>query len=222
MDDFTVWLTYHDDKLIQEYGLKETGMIRLFKGNCQIYSWLLKNIWMRIVTLTILSFFSDMIYAQTGSFLDSEGNLFINVGLSSVITDINTCDMMFEGYESRKIYDREYILGSDIQTRSYKGVTLPPSVYLKLWETHMDTIANTITKTGNVQLYWVGPRSISANSKKIWDKMINLCGVRKLSFITNGDSIISLYAVPADWMHDDTLFAVSRVKKIRRNFCLVT
>ena len=33
MNDLTIGLTYHDDKQIQEYGLKETETIRLFKGN---------------------------------------------------------------------------------------------------------------------------------------------------------------------------------------------
>lgn len=33
MDEITIWLTYHDDKQIQEFGLKETDSIRLFKGN---------------------------------------------------------------------------------------------------------------------------------------------------------------------------------------------
>ena len=33
MDELKIWLTYHDDKLIQEYGLKETDTIHLFKGN---------------------------------------------------------------------------------------------------------------------------------------------------------------------------------------------
>ena len=33
MNELTIWLTYHDDKLIQEYGLKETDTIHLFKGN---------------------------------------------------------------------------------------------------------------------------------------------------------------------------------------------
>ena len=33
MNEFTIWLTYHDDKQIEEYGLKETDTIRLFKGN---------------------------------------------------------------------------------------------------------------------------------------------------------------------------------------------
>lgn len=28
-----IWLTYHDDKQIQEFGLKETDTIHLFKGN---------------------------------------------------------------------------------------------------------------------------------------------------------------------------------------------
>ena len=33
MNDLTIWLTYHDDKLIQEYSLENTDVIRLFKGN---------------------------------------------------------------------------------------------------------------------------------------------------------------------------------------------
>ena len=33
MNELTVWLTYHDDKQIQEYGLENTDVIRLFKGN---------------------------------------------------------------------------------------------------------------------------------------------------------------------------------------------
>ena len=33
MDDLVIWLTYHDDKQIQEYALKETDNIHLFKGN---------------------------------------------------------------------------------------------------------------------------------------------------------------------------------------------
>ena len=33
MNELTIWLTYHDDKQIQEFGLKETDTIRLFKGN---------------------------------------------------------------------------------------------------------------------------------------------------------------------------------------------
>ena len=33
MNDLTIWLTYHDERQIQEYGLKETETIRLFKGN---------------------------------------------------------------------------------------------------------------------------------------------------------------------------------------------
>lgn len=33
MDELKIWLTYHDDKLIQKYGLKETDTIHLFKGN---------------------------------------------------------------------------------------------------------------------------------------------------------------------------------------------
>ena len=35
MYDLTIWLTYHDDKQIQEYGLRESDTIRLFKGNEQ-------------------------------------------------------------------------------------------------------------------------------------------------------------------------------------------
>ena len=33
MKDITIWLTYHDDRQIQEYTLEETKEIRLFKGN---------------------------------------------------------------------------------------------------------------------------------------------------------------------------------------------
>lgn len=33
MNDLTIWLTYHDERQIQEYGLKETETIHLFKGN---------------------------------------------------------------------------------------------------------------------------------------------------------------------------------------------
>ena len=33
MNKLTIWLTYHDDKQIQEFGLKETDTIHLFKGN---------------------------------------------------------------------------------------------------------------------------------------------------------------------------------------------
>lgn len=33
MDEITIWLTYHNDKQIQDFGLKETDSIRLFKGN---------------------------------------------------------------------------------------------------------------------------------------------------------------------------------------------
>ncbi len=33
MNDLTIWLTYHNDKQIQEFGLKETDTIRLFKSN---------------------------------------------------------------------------------------------------------------------------------------------------------------------------------------------
>lgn len=33
MKELTIWLTYHDDKLIQEYGLEDTDTIRLFKAN---------------------------------------------------------------------------------------------------------------------------------------------------------------------------------------------
>lgn len=33
MNDLMIWVTYHDDKQIPQYGLKETDTIRLFKGN---------------------------------------------------------------------------------------------------------------------------------------------------------------------------------------------
>lgn len=33
MKDLTIWLTYHDDKQIQEFRMKETNTIRLFKGD---------------------------------------------------------------------------------------------------------------------------------------------------------------------------------------------
>ncbi len=33
MKELTIWITYHDDKQVGEYGLKETDQVRLFKGN---------------------------------------------------------------------------------------------------------------------------------------------------------------------------------------------
>lgn len=33
MKDLTIWITYHDDKQIEEFGLKEDEIFRLFKGN---------------------------------------------------------------------------------------------------------------------------------------------------------------------------------------------
>ena len=33
MKDLTIWITYHDDKQIKEFGLKEDEIFRLFKGN---------------------------------------------------------------------------------------------------------------------------------------------------------------------------------------------
>lgn len=33
MKELTIWVTYHDDKQITEYGLEETDTIHLFKGN---------------------------------------------------------------------------------------------------------------------------------------------------------------------------------------------
>lgn len=33
MDDIKIWLTYHDDKLIKQYKLKETFQLRFFKAN---------------------------------------------------------------------------------------------------------------------------------------------------------------------------------------------
>ena len=33
MNDINVWITYHDEKQIEEYSLKETGEYRLFKAN---------------------------------------------------------------------------------------------------------------------------------------------------------------------------------------------
>lgn len=33
MKELEIWITYHDEKQIQQYGLKETDTIRLFKGN---------------------------------------------------------------------------------------------------------------------------------------------------------------------------------------------
>ena len=33
MEDTVIWLTYHDDKQIKEFNIKEDGCIKLFKGN---------------------------------------------------------------------------------------------------------------------------------------------------------------------------------------------
>ena len=33
MRDLTIWLTYHDDSQIEQYGLREDDVFRLFKGN---------------------------------------------------------------------------------------------------------------------------------------------------------------------------------------------
>lgn len=33
MKDLTIWITYHDDKQVKEYGLEEDETFRLFKGN---------------------------------------------------------------------------------------------------------------------------------------------------------------------------------------------
>lgn len=33
MQELQIWITYHDDRQIEEYGLKEDDVYRLFKGN---------------------------------------------------------------------------------------------------------------------------------------------------------------------------------------------
>ena len=37
MRDLTIWLTYHDDSQIEQYGLREDDVFRLFKGNAVNY-----------------------------------------------------------------------------------------------------------------------------------------------------------------------------------------
>lgn len=126
-------------------------------------------------------------------------------------------DIMFEGYENSRLYDRwEYVLYRKHQSPAYKKVTLPPSVFLKLWDKDKGSTPESVDNN-NVSLYWIGPREFTEESRILWKKMAKKWGIRSLSLYIRDDrtdSVVNfvLDAIPAKWMYNDTLVASRDVK----------
>ena len=126
-------------------------------------------------------------------------------------------DLMYEGYENSRLYGhREHVLYRKHQLSAHNKVSLPPSVYLKLWNNDKGLTPESVDSSV-VNLYWVGPRDFTEESKSLWKRMVKEWGIRRLSLYIRedmADSVINftLDVIPAKWMYNDTLVASHDVK----------
>lgn len=118
-------------------------------------------------------------------------------------SDVNDFDILYEG-EEPEIETDECVLYPFAKKRNIGG-EIPTSYYLKVWKDNEIRNYHS-SRTGLVDLYWIAPKNVNKESRRLWNKMAKKYGIREFSQKQDGDSVVNFKLIPAEWLYTDTLF----------------